>query len=739
MSKAKYLAALCAAAFSLFSSYGQEQNISNKDNIPPSITERNIQLGEVMVSSFRTARKLKELPASMAVVGALDYQKQSALTLSNVLNNEPGIFMGSDGPWATNVNIRGLGESRLVILIDGNRVETATDLTASLSMIDVNDIERVEVIKGAQSSLYGTGAMGGIVNIITKNGKFAPEPYLSGNIISGFASANTFLSNYADIGAGSGKWNIRLSGAYSDAGDTRTPEGNLPNSQFTMKNFAAKIGIKPFANHLLRLQYQRNWSNDVGIPGGAAFSATAEASYTDISRDLLNASYEITHMSGKLSSLKLSYFRQDISRDVLMKPNTTSENKLSTGMIQRITPDTITPSADHLTNGAQLQGIWDLPGKNTLIAGIDAWGRKLTSRREKYITVEVVKPTGDVVKTNKLLRGETPIPESKFYSAGAFIQDEALLMDNMLTLTVGGRMDEIWVKNKQGLSVDYLFINGAESDISSSQRITFEEGEENGLSWSINAGALYKLSRDVDASLNMARSFRSPSLEERFKYIDLSSYVRLGNPDLKPEKGYSADLGIRIWKPRFNLQSAFFANRLTDMVVEKSGEFVYTLTSESDPDTIAALINSNVRKALLYGAELQFAYNFYNNLVLFGSGSYVRGKDTGEGGNLPQIPPFKGRLGIRYNWLPAGSIELSALGAARQGKIAEGETETDGYVRLDLALSSVEFDLPFAKLQLFAGIDNIGDKSYTNHLSTNRGDIKLEPGRNVFVRLKLGF
>ena len=53
-------------------------------------------------------------------------------------------------------------------LIDGNRVETATDLTASLSMTDVNDIERVEVVKGAQSSLYGTGAMGGIVNIITR-------------------------------------------------------------------------------------------------------------------------------------------------------------------------------------------------------------------------------------------------------------------------------------------------------------------------------------------------------------------------------------------------------------------------------------------------------------------------------------------------------------------------------------------------------------------------------------------
>ena len=102
------------------------------------------------------------------------------MSLSNVLASEPGIAMGSDGVWSTSINIRGLSENRLVTLIDGNRIETATDLTASLSMVDVNDIERVEVIKGAQSSLYGTGAMGGIVNIITKDGHFSGKPYSIG-------------------------------------------------------------------------------------------------------------------------------------------------------------------------------------------------------------------------------------------------------------------------------------------------------------------------------------------------------------------------------------------------------------------------------------------------------------------------------------------------------------------------------------------------------------------------------
>ena len=178
---------LPAAVLSVILTFGSNAQSVNSDETfyqSDTISTPNINIGEVVVSSLRMDRKIRKLPASMSVAGAFDYKKNSSLTLSNVLRNEPGIAMGSDGIWATGINIRGLDENRLVILIDGNRVETATDLTASLSMVDVNDIERVEVIKGAQSSLYGTGAMGGIVNIITKDGHFEDRSYLSANVIS---------------------------------------------------------------------------------------------------------------------------------------------------------------------------------------------------------------------------------------------------------------------------------------------------------------------------------------------------------------------------------------------------------------------------------------------------------------------------------------------------------------------------------------------------------------------------
>jgi len=722
-------AAMCLLGFSL-AVYGQDSVSLFADPIP---------LGEVVVSSLRIDREVRNIPASMVVVKPHDYQKQSALSLSSALDKEPGITAGGDGIWATNINIRGIGENRLVSLIDGNRVETATDLTASLSMVDINDIERVEIIKGAQSSLYGTGAMGGIINIITKDGHFADKPYLSGNIISGFASANTLFSNHAAIQAGSGKWYLRVSGTRSDADDIRTPEGDLPNSQYTMNNAAARVGLRPFANHVLKIQYQRNWSADVGIPGGDAFPGPAEATYTDISRDLLSASYEINNLTERLSSIQLNYFTQYIFRDVSMVPNTVSESILPNGNIQRTTPELITPAGMHLTSGVQLQSTWDLSESNTLIAGIDVWGRNLKTEREKYIKVEVLNPDNEIILTNQLERGETPIPLSGFYSSGIFLQDEIHLLNDRLTLVAGGRLDEIRVNNEQGLDVDYLVVNGTRNDAPPTQRVTFEENSERSLSWSASAGMLYQLHRDINASLNVARSFRSPSLEERFKYIDLGNFVRLGDPSLEPEKGFSADLGVRIWNPGFTFQSSLFVNRITDMIVESPGEFIYTLASGSDPDTIPALVNSNVAQALLYGWDIHFEYHVYNNLVLLGSGSYVRGKDTGAGKDLPMIPPLNGRAGIRYTNPKAGSVELILRGAAKQDKIAEGETETGGYLRLDVSLSTKEFNLAVARLQVFLGIDNITNTSYTNHLSTNRGAISIEPGRNIFVRLKVGF
>jgi outer membrane receptor protein involved in Fe transport len=424
---------------------------------------------------------------------------------------------------------------------------------------------------------------------------------------------------------------------------------------------------------------------------------------------------------------------------VLLYPNTVSEAPTPNGGFRRTSPQYFTPTGEHLTNGIQLQSTWNFTDDNTLIAGIDAWARNLYTERQKYIKVEVFNPLGDLITTNNMVRGETPTPESTFGTAGIFVQNETRLLDDKLTLIIGGRADGIQTKNEQNFDIDYLIVNGVRNDSPPNQRVTFEAGKQNLFSWSANAGLLYRVGKDIDLSASFARSFRAPSLEESFKFIDLGSLVLLGDPNLKSESGYATDLGLRVWKQNFIMQVDVFANWINNMIVETPGEYIYTITSTSIIDTLPALVNANVSSAMLYGSDIKFQYKATKNLVVFGSGAYVRGRDTESEEDLPQIPPLSGRFGLRYNVNRIGSIEASVLGAANQNKIAEGETATDGYHRIDLSISSAKFNMGFSNLQLFAGIDNLTDVSYTNHLATNRGSISIEPGRNIYLRASISF
>ena len=692
-----------------------------------------IDIGEVIVSSMRQEQRIKDVPVPLEIVDQKQIDLSSSFTASDVLEQEPGVAMARDGVWATGINIRGFGQQRIVMLVDGNRIETATDLMASMSFFDVDDIERIEVIKGASSSLYGTGAMGGIVNVITSDAYFNSSRYFNGSFNTGYSSVNELFTRKLSFKSGSKRWYASVSGSMRDANDLKTPDGIIENSQFEDESISASFGFKVNENQILKLKYQYFDADNVGIPGGAALPGSSTATYTDAKRQMFSPNYEIKDISESFKLLNFRYFHQYIVRDVDLIPNISKDTPTSI-----TTPELFTPSGDHTTDGAQIQSNWSFSENNSFIVGLDVWRRILQTSREKYIRMDILDVNGDISATNNIVRGETPIPESCFGSAGIYMQNEQQFLNDDLKLILGGRLDGIRIANEQAFDYDYLIMNGTRNDSPPNQRITFDENEEYKLSWSANLGILYALTDDMDLSVNTGRSFRAPSLEESFKYIDLGSKVRLGDPNLDAEKGYSLDIGMRVWKPKFQFKVNAFVNWLSDMIVEESGEFIYSYTT-GVIDTIPALINANVDKARLYGVDLSFQYNFYNNFVIHGAGSYVRGEDTKNNKNLPLITPANGRIGLRYNLPKYFGIDVVAIGFADQEKVAEGESETKGFARFDVKVNSSVINFDFAKLQFFGGIENIGDRAYKNHLATNRGVISLEPGRNFYIKLKVLF
>jgi hemoglobin/transferrin/lactoferrin receptor protein len=678
-----------------------------------------IETGEITVTSTRYANMLKDIPLPMDVVEEHQILRSSSNTVSDILNSKPGLSLTRDGIWATDISIRGLSRSNIVTLIDGNRIETATDISARLSMIDLNDVERIEIIKGGSSSLYGTGAFGGVINIITKGGEFSNMKYFKGSLISSLNTVNTGASGRLLLNAGSQYWFAKFSGSMRNAKNTTTPQGEMLNSQFSDNNISGSIGLRPSKNHTFKFDYQRYYARDVGIPGSSLFPTIAKVTYPEEKREMYSGEYKFTNISQILQTLSAKYFYQTILRDVENIPYQSVLSKTTSGKLkQKVTVDKIVPVANHYTNGIQIQSDWKFGKFNNVIVGADIWQRSLTSDRQKFQTIYKYDTTsGALLSTTSQITGEKPLPEAEYRSIGGYAQDEIKLMENKLKINLGARVDKV---NVNGV----LNLNPA------GQKLIWNATEANDVSWSSNVGGMYTVIKDVDVTLNLARSFRSPSIEERYQYIDLGSYIRVGNPNLNPEQGMFADLGLRIWKQTYSFSGNIFMNSFKDLVVEAPGTY----------EGRSAFIKTNVGKAVLYGYDFDFMYNFYKSFVLYASLAYVRGEDTENSLNLPQMPPLNGRLGLRGQIIPYLMFDVASLLYNGQDKVAAGEVSTPGYATFNIGLSSTQIDIfKYVKCRLFAGVENILDKSYRNHLASNRGSITVEPGRNFYFKLGLDF
>ncbi|MCU7494066.1 MAG: TonB-dependent receptor [Ignavibacteria bacterium] len=690
-----------------------------------------VTLQDVYVTSMRYGKNISEIPLPMEVMTGSEIEKIAAVSVSDLLKNKPGVALQRDGIWGTSVSIRGLSRAGIVTLIDGNRIETATDISAGLSLIDVNNIERIEVIKGAASSLYGTGALGGIVNIISKTGHYSDSFKTGGSISSGYNTVNKNGFGNASLSAGAKRWFAHLSGSLRDAGNVKTPRGTLSNSQFKDNSFAADLGFKPLTDNELKVNYQRVYATNVGIPGGGSlFPANALVRYPSEERRLFSAEYNIQNISANFLKLSAKYYYQYILRNVENIPGTVTKTPAQNGQPAKQTSVLmITPNARHYTNGLQLQTDWTFGERNYVIAGVDAWQRQLDSRRERKIQVAMLNARGDsVVKVNNQIVGERPLPESRFRSIGFFAQDEVTLIKNKLKVTLGGRYDQITIKNDSVANPVYTVLNGVRNN-APAVTSSWSSGKANNHSWSANADLLYSFMKGGNLNFNVARSFRAPSLEERFKYIDQGNVVYLGDINLKPEDGFSTDAGVRIFNEAFSVEFNVFLNSLTNMVVDKPS------TYEGRP----AFISSNVGKARLYGFDLSAEFNPFRDYVCYMLTSYVSGRDVDKDLDLPQMPPLNGKLGLRLPVMEYANVDLSATVFAAQNNVAPGEMKTPGYAYFDLYLNSVPVDLAGSHVTFFAGVENITDKAYRNHLASNRGLLNVEPGRNFFLKMSLNW
>lgn len=651
-------------------------------------------IDEMIVTARGTGSLVSQTPGGVGVIDDGEIHLHQPVSLTNITPRIAGVDKSSDSAWGSAINIRGLGRNRVVFLIDGCRVNTATDINAQFGLVDPMDIERIEVLKGPISALYGSGSMGGVVNVITRGGRFAPEPEVTGALAATAGSNPEGYGLHASTAYNSPDLWLYASGGKRDFGSYEDGDGNeVANSQFDDNTVNLKGAYRWNGAQSTEFQYQHLVGNDIGIPGkGLALPVGPDITYPDTSRSLLKLSHRVLPARGPLKESSLTLFYQLVERRVLMD--------FPPGGPM----DTIRPEADHDTYGAKWINRLEF-SSHTLTAGLDVWQWAIESERTKHLS-------------NGLTGIDTPLADADQLSAGVFMEDDIHLNDAW-RLNLGGRLDHIEAQSDPL----YNWIAPPSPAMPVMQKRPADDHED--ISWGAHAGLTWLFKPKWSMTFLTASSYRVPDLMDRFKYIAFAAGEKYGNPDLDPERSLFFEYGLHYRSPRVTLSSAAYFNHLDDMITE-----------ELESPGIWRM--QNVEEADIYGMELEAKWRFAADWSAYANAAWTRGKNETDDEDLPFIPPLQGLMGVAY--APASGFRghVEVQWADEQDDVSPDEIETSGWATVNLGCG-YRFGSGRIVHDITVGIDNLFDAQYRNHLSTSRGVELNDPGLNAYVAWKITY
>jgi len=671
-------------------------------------------MDEIVVTATRMEEKGFDVPTPIEVVSAETLTINSPATAAQSLAELPGVSLSSAGFWGgVKPVIRGLGGNRVLVLIDGDRENNLWAGRAPFTpFIDVGNVERIEVIKGPASVLYGTDALGGVINIITKSPDFAKAEKWSflNNVESRYSSVDEgWFGRYALSGGGYG-FDFELAVAGRDADDYEDGAGDdVENSQFENNIFDFKGRYFINDDHDLSMTIRTSNIDDMGVAQkqGARYSH-----FDKFDTDTYKLAYHGRNL-GWLKELQIRSWYVDQERSY--EADIPSSKK----PIYKLKGNEIETSA----LGASLQGQVDFGQNNRLVFGCEFVAEEADG--DEHITV---KKNQKNTKIKELTF--QPIPDCDRDHFGTFAQDE-ILFGKRITVLAGLRYDYFVADADDVLFTTDVYDQKGENIIKSKTAINrFSRESDNAATF--NLGLLYALTENIHLTSNFSSGFRAPDIFELYSTRG-GTYMIIGNPDLDPEYSYNADVGFKLNYQRLRGSCNGFYSRVEDYI--ELANLGNTFAGMEAREFV------NVDDAELYGADGSLEFDLLKELTLFGNMAYVVGRDRKSHDRLNTIPPLNGILGARWHAQLTNGLhywlEFSGNFYDRQDHPAKGEKETPGYSFFNLR-SGVKFDYAgFKDITLSLNIENLFDKEYRNHLNTV--DFYNEPGLNVITSLKFSF
>ncbi|KHD08070.1 hypothetical protein PN36_29635 [Candidatus Thiomargarita nelsonii] len=637
------------------------------------------ELPEITVTAKGYESETLETPHAITVLKTEEIQRSGKTTVGDLLRGQPGIAVNSDGAWGMNPVIRGMKKEQIVILVDGIRMNSAQPQGAIASYVDLSQIARVEVVKGPASVLYGSGAMGGVINFITKGADFSDKPSMSGTLSAFSSTANEGFKAATSVALSNPNHALSLNVSGLDYNDYEASDGTVEHSGYKQSAFSGQYKYRLSSQQTIKIMAQHQNTDDVWYPGSVKFQnkklGQVIVHSPEQDRDLFNLAYEQDFKGDSSLKLRTELYYHNVHRTI----RAFSKN------LQR---DYVTNDVDFETVGGAVKLEMFPNDEHYVLAGIDAW--RMQGNPNRYMFQP---PTFNT----KLL--SNPFENGELVSTGLFLQDEILL--EQWTIKLGARYDRVTGNaDKMG--------NGA------NMQTTGLESTDNTFSWS--TGAIYNYSAALNPYLSLAQGYRAADMRERFETSPRGDgYIHLGNPHLEPERNLTLELGMKGQWERTNYTTAVYFSRI-------DGAIAGRITERIDPKTGFPIKQTeNLSRVDLIGLELSLKHALDNHLWLFASSSYQRGENKEDDEPFFQVPPLEATIGVQYLPEQGFNLDTRFRAVSHQNRIATQfsngtEDATAGFATVELGFG-YRFGKTGVKNDLRFTITNLFDRAYHEHLT----------------------
>jgi len=713
------------------------------------------QLNEVKIESQRYIKSTKVASQHIETISQKDIEFGNFQTTADALSNSGKLFVQKSQQGGGSPVIRGLESSRILLLVDGVRMNNLIYRGGHLQnviTVDDNMLENIDILFGSASTAYGSDAMGGAINLITKKPLLLADnknKAFSGSLSGRYGSINKEKSGYLDFRFSGDKWATFTAVSYNDFDDLKMGRkknmhsdffGLRPNyiettngvdaivsnpnpyvqkfSGYTQYNATQKVLFKPNATteHNVNLQF----STTTDIPRYDRL--------TDLkgNGDLKTARWDYGPQKRILAGYKFSKEKAFLNSDLSIG-----------GHYQNIEESRITRDYKKTSEKTRLEKVAvyslniDLKaklGQGELIYGIDGFYDRLNSTATKLdVTTGTVSPTDTRYSDGKNFT----------YKADAFV-------------TYFGRFNKTTTYNI-GARGGYNTLHSEFID-QTYFPFPFSTIEQKNITYSGALGITKQSTDKIKIGFNLASGYRTPNVDDLSKVFESATGTSttngtliVPNPNIKPEKNITGDLNFNYNDKKYvEFDNSIFYTQLYDAIAVN--DYTYNgqniITYNGFPANVKA--SQNLGKAGIFGYSTALKINILEDLKFYGTYNFTYGKVAKDGINpekpLDHIPPHNGKVGFNYNykWL---NLDLNML---YNGKKHLEDYSDSGEDNLQYAPTNgmpawqtYNFKSAFKPLEsitIYAGIENILDIQYRTFASGINA-----PGRNFYGGMKYNF